>query len=159
MAERSGEPGRLAVGLARAREWFRGAMPRAALAAVGLFLLRLFVRDTSLYRDTPFGLLGPVTLFVCSAVVLYFGLKLAVRLKRMLLWKVRRRLVVTYLFVGLTPVVLLVALGALAATGGASQAMVRVVTVEIGATERQALEGARALAAALAKLPPNTPER
>ncbi|HEX8293681.1 MAG TPA: SpoIIE family protein phosphatase, partial [Pyrinomonadaceae bacterium] len=107
----------------------------------------------------PLGLLGPVTLFVCAAVVLYFGLKLAVRLKRMLLWKVRRRLIVTYLFIGLTPVVLLLALGALAATGGSSQAMVRVVTVEIEATERQALENAKALAAALARLPPNTTER
>ena len=53
------------------------------------------------------------------------GLKLAVRLKRMLLWKVRRRLIVTYLLIGLTPVVLLLALGALAATGGSSQAMVQ----------------------------------
>lgn len=150
---------RVAGRLGRAREWFRRAMPRVALAAVALFLLRLFVRDTSLYQDTPFGLLGPVTFFVCAAVLLYFGLKLAVRLKRKLLWKVRRRLIITYLFVGLTPVVLLLALGALAATGGSSQAMVRVVTVEIEATERQALEGAKTLAGALARLPPNTSER
>ncbi len=150
---------RVAVLLGRARELFRRAMPRVALAAGALFLLRLFVRDTSLYRDTPFGLLGPVTFAVCAGVVLYFGLKLAVRLKRMLLWKVRRRLIVTYLFIGLTPVVLLLALGVLVATGGSSQAMVRVVTVEIEATERQALESARTLASALAKLPPNTPER
>ncbi|HEX8117965.1 MAG TPA: HAMP domain-containing protein, partial [Pyrinomonadaceae bacterium] len=143
----------------RARESFRRAMPRVALAAVALFLLRLFVRDTSLYKDTPLGLLGPATFVVCAFVILYFGLKLAVRLKRMLLWKVRRRLVVTYLFVGLTPIVLLLALGVLAATGGSSQAMVRVVTVEIEASERQSLEGARTLAASLARLPPNTSER
>ncbi|HEX8336583.1 MAG TPA: SpoIIE family protein phosphatase [Pyrinomonadaceae bacterium] len=149
-----------AVGvLARARGSFRRAMPRVAVAAFALFLLRLFVQDTWLYRETPLGLLGPLTLFVCAGVVLYFGLKLAVRLKRMLLWKVRRRLIVTYLFVGLTPVVLLLALGALAATGGSSQAMVRVVTVEIEATERQALENARALAGALARLAPNATER
>lgn len=155
MSESSGVAGLFA----RARESFRGAMPRVALAAVALFLLRLFVRDTSLYRETPLGLLGPFTFLLCAAVVLYFGLKLAVRLKRRLLWKVRRRLVITYLFVGVTPVVLLLALGALAATGGSSQAMVRVVTVEIEATERHALEGAKALAASLAKLPPNTSER
>ena len=71
----------------------------------------------------------------------------------------RRRLIITYLFVGLTPVVLLLALGALAATGGSSQAMVRVVTVQLEATERQTLEGAQALAGALARLPPNTTER
>ncbi|MBV9928089.1 MAG: SpoIIE family protein phosphatase [Acidobacteria bacterium] len=144
---------------ARARESFRRAMPRVALAAVALFLLRLFLRDTSLYRNTPLGLLGPVTFVVCACVILYFGLKLAVRLKRMLLWKVRRRLIVTYLFVGLTPVVLLLALGVLVATGGSSQAMVRVVTVEIEASERQALEGARTLAGSLARLPPNTSGR
>lgn len=155
----AGASERVAGRLGRAREWFRRAMPRLALAAGALFLLRLFVRDTSLYKDTPLGLLGPVTLFVCAAVLLYFGLKLAVRLKRKLLWKVRRRLIITYLFIGLTPVVLLLALGALAATGGSSQAMVRVVTVEIEATERQALEGAKMLAGALARLPPNTPER
>src|SRR5215207_8160109 len=159
MGGSSGASERVTWRLARAREWFRRAMPRAALAAVALFLLRLFVRDTSLYQDTPFGLLGPVTFIMCAAVLLYFGLKLAVRLKRKLLWKVRRRLIITYLFVGLTPVVLLLALGALAATGGSSQAMVRVVTVEIEATERHALEGAKALAGALARLPPNTPER
>ncbi|MET0647301.1 MAG: SpoIIE family protein phosphatase [Pyrinomonadaceae bacterium] len=159
MSGRSGVSERVAVLLGRAREWFRRAMPRVALAAGALFLLRLFVRNTSLYRDTPFGLLGPVTFVVCAGVVLYFGLKLAVRLKRMLLWKVRRRLIVTYLFIGLTPVVLLLALGVLVATGGSSQAMVRVVTVEIAATERQTLEGARVIAGALAKLPPNTSER
>lgn len=159
MDGRAGMWERAAVWLGRARELFRRAMPRVALLAVALFLLRLFVRDTWVYNNTSLRLLGPVTLFVCAAVVLYFGLKLAVRLKRMLLWKVRRRLIVTYLFVGLTPVVLLLALGVLVAIGGSSQAMVRVVTVEIEATERQALEGAKSLAEALTKLPPDTSQR
>lgn len=159
MGGRSRLSERAAGTFGRAREWFRRVMPRVALAAAGLFVLRLFVRDTSLYQNTPFGLLGPVTFCLCAGVLLYFGLKLAVRLKRKLLWRVRRRLIITYLFVGLTPVVLLLALGALLATGGSSQAMVRVVTVEIEATERHALGGARSLAATLAGLPPNTPER
>ncbi|HEX8723463.1 MAG TPA: SpoIIE family protein phosphatase [Pyrinomonadaceae bacterium] len=150
-----GASDRFADGVARVREWLRRAMPRAALAAVALFLLRLFVRDTSAYQTTPLGLLGPLTFAACAAVLLYYGVKVLVRLKRMLLWRVRRRLVITYLFVGLTPVVLLLALGAVAATGGSSQAMSRVVTVEVGATERHALEAARTLAAALARLPPS----
>lgn len=153
MAGGSGASRRLGLRLARAREWFRRAMPRVALGAVALFLLRLFVRDTSLYRNTPLGLFGPFTLLLCAVVALYFGLKLAVRLKRKLLWKVRRRLVVTYLFVGLTPVVLLLALGVLVAVGGSSQGMARVVTVEAGATERQAAEGARSLAEGLLAQP------
>jgi sigma-B regulation protein RsbU (phosphoserine phosphatase) len=150
---------RFAEVLSRVREWLRRAMPRVAVVAVALFLLRLLVRDTWLYGNTPVRFLGPLTLIAVLATVCYYGLKILVRLKRMLLWRVRRRLVITYLFVGLTPVVLLLLLGALAATGGSSQAMVRVVTVQIGATERQASESARVLADALVQLPPNTNER
>jgi serine phosphatase RsbU (regulator of sigma subunit) len=154
-----GASDRFAEGLESAREWLRRVMPRVALAAVALFLLRLFVRDTAVYRATPLRLLGPLTLVACVAVVLYYGVKLLVRLKRMLLWRVRRRLAITYLFVGLTPVVLLLALGALAATAGSTQAMARVVSVEIEATERHALEGARTLADAFARLPPTASDR
>jgi sigma-B regulation protein RsbU (phosphoserine phosphatase) len=145
---------RFAEGFAWARERLRRAMPRVALAAGALFLLRLLVRDTAVYKDTAVGLLGPLTFLACATVILYYGLKLLVRLKRALLWRVRRRLIITYLFVGLTPVVLLLALGALAATGGSTQAMVRVVTVQVGATEREALESARVLADALLTLSP-----
>jgi len=145
---------RFADWFAWAREWMRRVMPRLALVAGALFLSRLFVRDTALYQNTPLRLLGPLAFLACAAVLLYYGLKLLVRLKHALLWRVRRRLIITYLFVGLTPVVLLLALGALAATGGSSQAMVRAVTVEVGTTERQALESARTLADALLALPP-----
>src|SRR5919199_4243114 len=150
---------RSAEALAGAREWLRRVMPRVAVAAVALYLLRLLIADTWLYRETPVGLLGVLTFCAAFATVVYYGLKILVRLKRLLLWRVRRRLIITYLFVGLTPVVLLLLLGALAATGGSSQAMVRVVTVEVGATERQALEGARTLAEALLELPPNGGDR
>jgi sigma-B regulation protein RsbU (phosphoserine phosphatase) len=150
---------RLAEALAGAREWLRRVMPRVAVGAFALYLLRLLISDTWLYRNTPVGLLGVLTFCAAFATVVYYGLKILVRLKRLLLWRVRRRLIITYLFVGLTPVVLLLLLGALAATGGSSQAMVRVVTVEVGATERQALEGARTLAEALLELPPNVGDR
>jgi sigma-B regulation protein RsbU (phosphoserine phosphatase) len=145
--------------MTRLREWLRRMMPRVALAAVALYVLRLLIRDTSAYRNTPLGLIGFLTFCAVAATVLYYGLKLLVRIKRYLLWRVRRRLIITYLFVGMTPIVLLLLLGALAATGGSTQAMVRVVTVEIGATERQTLEGARTLADALVALPSNASER
>jgi sigma-B regulation protein RsbU (phosphoserine phosphatase) len=154
-----GASDRFAEALARAREWLRRVMPRVAVAAVALYVLRLLIAGTWLYRNTPVRLVGLLTFLAVCATVLYYGLKILVRLKRLLLWRVRRRLIITYLFVGLTPVVLLLLLGALAATGGSSQAMVRVVTVEVGATERQALEGARALADALLQLPPNANDR
>ena len=150
---------RSAEALARAREWLRRLMPRVAVAAVALYVLRLFISNTWLYRNTPVGLVGVLTFLAVCATVVYYGLKILVRLKRLLLWRVRRRLIITYLFVGLTPVVLLLLLGALAATGGSSQAMVHVVAVEVSATERQTLEGARALADALLQLPPNASDR
>src|SRR5947199_7042274 len=102
---------RTADAFAAAREWMRRVMPRAAVAAGVLYILRLLLRDTEVYRDTPLRLIGPLTLLVVCVVLVYYGLKALVRLKRKLLWRVRRRLIITYLFVGLTPVVLLLLLG------------------------------------------------
>src|SRR5919107_2477390 len=150
---------RAADAFARAREWMRRVMPRVAVAAGVLYILRLLLRDTQVYRDTPLRVIGPLTFLAVCVVFAYYGLKVLVRLKRKLLWRVRRRLIITYLFVGLTPVVLLLLLGGIAATGGSSQAMVRVVTVQLEATERQTLEGARSIAEGLAALPPNGNER
>jgi sigma-B regulation protein RsbU (phosphoserine phosphatase) len=150
---------RAADAFASAREWTRRVMPRVAIAAGVLYVLRLLLRDTAVYRDTPLGLIGPLTFLAVCTVLVYYGLKILVRLKRKLLWRVRRRLIITYLFVGLTPVVLLLLLGAIAATGGSSQAMVRVVTVQLEATERQTLESARSTAEGLLALPPNANER
>lgn len=151
--------GRSAEKFSRAREWLRRAMPRVALASVALYILWLLIRDTGVYKSTPIRFVGPLTVFAVCATVFYYGLKILVRLKRKLLWRVRRRLIITYIFIGATPVILMLLLGALAVTGGSSQAMVRVVTVEINATERQTLEGARALADALLSLPANGNER
>jgi sigma-B regulation protein RsbU (phosphoserine phosphatase) len=150
---------RAADAFAGAREWMRRVMPRVAVAAGALYILRLLLRSTAVYRDTPLGLIGPLTFIAVCTVLVYYGLKILVRLKRKLLWRVRRRLIITYLFVGLTPVVLLLLLGGIAATGGSSQAMVRVVTVQLEATERQTLESARTTADGLLALPPNANER
>jgi sigma-B regulation protein RsbU (phosphoserine phosphatase) len=141
------------------RLWLRRVMPRVALAAVVLFVVRLLVQNTSLYRDTPLHLLGPVTFCLVSAVIIYYSLKGLRRLKQLLLWRVRRRLIVTYLFVGLTPVVLLTVLGYFAAIIGSRQVMVRVVTVQFNSTQRQVAENARALAEELSKMPATTADR
>jgi sigma-B regulation protein RsbU (phosphoserine phosphatase) len=150
---------RAADAFASAREWMRRVMPRVAVAAGVLYILRLLLRNTAVYKNTPLGLIGPLTFIAVCTVLVYYGLKILVRLKRKLLWRVRRRLIITYLFVGLTPVVLLLLLGGIAATGGSSQAMVRVVTVQLEATERQTLESARSTAEGLLALPPNANER
>jgi len=138
----------------RVEERLRRVMPRVALAAVALFVVRWLVAGTEAYRTTPLGLLGPLTAAAVTAAVTYYLVRFLLRLKRMLLWRVRRRLVITYLFVGLTPVVLLLILGFVATVGGSSQAMVRVVAVQLRAAERQALDEARALAEGLLELPP-----
>ncbi len=158
-AGRQGVSDRFAERFARAREWLRRVMPGVALAALALYVVRLLIQGTSAYRETPLRLVGVLAFLAVAAVVCYYGLKLLVRLKRRLLWRVRRRLIITYLFVGVTPVVLLLLLGALVAAGGSSQAMARVVTVQVGETERHALESARTVADALLALPRDTGER
>jgi phosphoserine phosphatase RsbU/P len=142
----------------RLERWLRRAMPRVALAAVVLFVVRWLLAGTELYRTTPLGLLGQLTALAVSATAVYYGARVLLRLKRMLLWRVRRRLVITYLFVGLTPIVLLVVLGFVATVGGSSQAMVRLVTVQLRAAERQALDEARALAEGLLEMPAGSGE-
>ena len=150
---------RFAERFARAREWLRRVMPRVALAALALYLVRLLIQGTAAYRETPLRIVGLLSLLAVLITVCYYGLKLLVRLKRRLLWRVRRRLIITYFFVGMTPVVLLLMLGALAAAGGSSQGMARLVTVQVGETERQAAASARTLADALVALQQGGGER
>jgi hypothetical protein len=84
----------------------------------------------------------------------YFGLKMLRWLERRLLWRVRRRLVITYLLVGLTPIVLLTLLGIALAIGGSNRALMRVVTAQMDATAKEALANVRNIAEALGRLPP-----
>ncbi|HEV2765893.1 MAG TPA: SpoIIE family protein phosphatase [Pyrinomonadaceae bacterium] len=139
-----------------ARAWLRRVMPRVALVAAALFLLKVFFGGSALYGGNAFGSpLNFVTLLACAAAVVYYGLRALVWLKRTLLWRVRRRLVITYLFVGLTPLVLLTLLGFLSAVGGSSQALGRIAVVQIEGTKKEVLNNARALAESLARRPDN----
>ncbi len=143
-----------------ARVWLRRVMPGAAVAAALLFVLRMLLDKTWVYGDHFAGrLLGVLTFCVIFAALAYYGLKALLWLKRRLLWRVRRRLVITYLFVGLTPIVLFMLLGLLSAFGGSNQAMSRIVAAQFNTTERQVRENARALADAYARLPPSTDAR
>src|ERR1043166_1554382 len=81
---------RFAEASARVREWLRRVMPRVALAAVALYVLRLLIADTWVYRNTPLGtVVGLLTFLAVCATALYYGLKILVRLKGPLLWRVR----------------------------------------------------------------------
>ncbi|HEX5706547.1 MAG TPA: HAMP domain-containing protein, partial [Pyrinomonadaceae bacterium] len=137
------------------RGWLRRVMPRVAVAAGALLVLWLVVAGTR-FNETPLdNLLDTLTFCVVFFTFLYFGARALLWAKRKLLWRVRRRLIVTYLFVGLTPIVLLVILGAFAVYIAAGQAMARIVTTQVGAAERRALAHARALAEDFARLPAN----
>ncbi|MBA2502491.1 MAG: SpoIIE family protein phosphatase [Pyrinomonadaceae bacterium] len=142
----------------RVREWLRRVMPRVGVVAAVLFLLRWFLESSWLYRERhPVALLWEVlTLPVIVFAAIYWGYKALRWLKQRVLWRVRRRLAITYLFVGLTPIVLLLGLGFIFAMTLAVNEMVGDVTSQVGATERQALENSRSLADALAALPTNT---
>jgi hypothetical protein len=108
-----------------------------AIAATVLFIARLILRDTFLFGENTFGaLLEFITTLLAIITVVYYGFKVFRYLKLRLLWRVRRRLAITYLFVGLTPIVLLALLG-ISAMLGAGQAMSRIVAVGMIASERQ----------------------
>lgn len=142
------------------RAWLRRVMPGVAATAALLCILRLLFGRTWLYGDHFVGgLLRFLTIASVLAALAYYGLKSLLWLKRRLLWRVRRRLVITYLFVGLTPIVLFLLLGLLSAFGGSNQAMSRIVAAQFNTTERQARDNARALADAYARLPANTDAR
>ena len=139
------------------RAWLRRVMPRVAVAATVLFLLNLLFGDTRFYEDHIVGgLLQLLTLVVVPCTVLYYGFKALRWLKGRLLWRVRWRLAVTYLFIGLTPIVLLTVLGLLFAVSTSVEGMVRLVTLQVRQTEMETLDNARLLADAFNALPPNT---
>ncbi|MGI8655245.1 MAG: PP2C family protein-serine/threonine phosphatase [Pyrinomonadaceae bacterium] len=142
------------------RLWLRRAMPRVAIAAAVLFAAWLLFSRTFLFGENSFGtLLEFITTLLVFITVVYYGFKVFRYLKQRLLWRVRRRLAITYLFVGLTPIVLLAMVGILSAMIGAGQAMSRIVAVSMSAGERQTLASAHALYDGASRLPPDAGNR
>ncbi len=141
----------------RTRETLRRVMPRVAMTTALAFVVWLLVRENAIYRALFAGrVFGLITFILVCFTVSYYGFKTLRWLKRRLLWRVRRRLAITYLFVGLTPIVLLLSLGLLAAFGGSSQAIARIITSQFNATQKHAQTNARALADSFSRLPPAT---
>ncbi|MDQ3135802.1 MAG: hypothetical protein M3Q76_13560, partial [Acidobacteriota bacterium] len=137
------------------RGWLRRVMPRVAVAAGVCFFLRGVVVNRRFYQESWVGeLFGFVTFLLVAATLGYYGYITLRWLKRKLLWRVRRRLIITYLFIGLTPIVLLSGLGFLFGFSMALNSMADTVMKEVNATERETLANARTLADALAALPP-----
>ena len=136
-----------------ARLWLRRVMPRVAIAAAFVVALRLLADDLGLPLGGAVSALLRAAFVLVYLTLLYYGFKALRWLKRRLLWRVRRRLVITYLFVGLTPIVLLAALAALTGMVGLNQVMTRVVEVHLAEQERETAESARLLAESFAQLP------
>jgi sigma-B regulation protein RsbU (phosphoserine phosphatase) len=155
-----GQRGKRRLALSTMRRWLRRTMPRVAIVAGLLLVVWMFVSDTRFYRET---LIGSSFGLICFVAVcftsVYYGLKALRWLKRKLLWRVRRRLVITYLFVGLTPIILLALLGLLSAFGGSAQGIARIITAQVNATEKQTQLSARTLADSLSRLPANADDR
>jgi sigma-B regulation protein RsbU (phosphoserine phosphatase) len=119
----------LAAGL-----WPQGWVARGACYslcfAIGLFALQLLLKLFAPGSADSIG--GWVKFLVFDAALLYSIL--AFRwLKRKLLWRLRNRLIVTYVFIGVIPAVLLVAMALFTLYGFAGQFAIFVVTSEINA--------------------------
>ena len=150
----------LSVTASRARDWLRLMMPHVAVAAALLFISKWLFGDTRLYGNNLIGhTLGLVTFLVISFTTLYYCLKGLRWLKRRLLWRVRRRLVITYLFVGLTPIVLLGILSFLFAISASIADAPRTVTMQLEEMKKRSLLSARALGLGFSRLPEDADDR
>ncbi|MBZ5685804.1 MAG: SpoIIE family protein phosphatase [Acidobacteriia bacterium] len=117
--------------------WPQGRMARLACylaaLAIALFALEKLLGFFSLNWGAHLG--GWVSFLTFLACVLFFIL--AFRwVKRRILWRLRNRLIVTYMFIGVIPAVLLVAMGLITLYGLGGQFAVFVVTSEIDAQLR-----------------------
>lgn len=149
--------------LIRAELWPQGKMARLAcyLAALAAFLFGL-QEMLGLFRLSWGEYLGGwVTFLTFLACILFFILGFR-WVRRRILWRLRNRLIVTYMFIGVIPAVLLVAMGLITLYGLGGQFAVFVVSSEINAQLRslEAVNGAvtNELAAHLERGDKSTPE-
>lgn len=123
--------------LIRAELWPQGRMARlacylAGLAAVLFSLEKLLGLFAPSWGQHLGGWVGFLTF--CAGVLFFI---LAFRwVKRRLLWRLRNRLIVTYVFIGVIPAVLLIGMGLITIYGLSGQFAVFVVTSEIHAQLR-----------------------
>jgi sigma-B regulation protein RsbU (phosphoserine phosphatase) len=122
----------LAAGL-----WPHGWVARGACyslgLAIGLFVLEMLLKLVAPRASDSLG--GWVKFLVFDAAVLFSIL--AFRwLKRKILWRLRNRLIVTYVFIGVIPAVLLIVMALITLYGFAGQFAIFVVTSELNSQLR-----------------------
>src|ERR1039457_5236573 len=122
----------LAAGL-----WPQGWIARGACyslgLAVGLFILKMLLK---LFAPAASASLGGWVKFLVFDTALLFSILAFRWLKRRILWRLRNRLIVTYVFIGVIPAVLLIAMALITLYGFAGQFAVFVVTSEINSQLR-----------------------
>ena len=124
--------------------WPEGRMARLACylaaMAVGLSVLRKLL---DLVAPSWADHLGGWIVFLGCIAALLFSILAFKWLKRRILWRLRNRLIVTYVFIGVIPAVLLVSMAGITLYGLAGQFAVFVVTSEIQ-SQLRSLEAANA---------------
>lgn len=130
-------------------------MARVAVGGVLLAVLAAILPGYGALRDAGEVAAALAAVFITTSVF-YYGFRILRWIARRLLWRVRRRLMITYLFVGVTPILLLGLFGVLSAFTGSSQAMARIAAVQIMMVEKAAGASARDIAGELAGLTGDT---
>src|SRR5580700_4863229 len=112
--------------------WPEGWVARGACYslgfALGLLVLQLLLK---LFAPAAADNIGGWVKFLVFVAALLFSILAFRWLKRKLLWRLRNRLIVTYVFIGVIPAVLLIAMAFITLYGFAGQFAVFVVTSEI----------------------------
>jgi phosphoserine phosphatase RsbU/P len=130
--------------LIAAELWPEGRVARLACylgaMALGLFALKKLLGLFAASWGDHLG--GWIIFLTCIATVL-FSILAFKWLKRRILWRLRNRLIVTYVFIGVIPAVLLLSMAAITLYGLAGQFAVFVVTSEIQ-SQLRSLEAANA---------------
>jgi len=125
--------------------WPQGRMARLACYLAGLAAALFLLEELSALVHLSWGehLGGWISFLAFVAGLLFFILGFR-WVRRRILWRLRNRLIVTYIFIGAIPVVLLVAMGVITLYGLGGQFAVFVVTSEIDAQLRslEAVNGA-----------------
>ena len=123
--------------LTEAELWPKGRMALLACYMAGLAVLLYVVEKLLGIFSKNWGqqLGGWIGFLVFCAGVLFFILAFK-WVKRRILWRLRNRLIVTYMFIGVIPAVLLIAMGLITLYGFGGQFAVFVVTSEIHAQLR-----------------------
>src|SRR5215469_8694465 len=105
-------------GLLQLRLWLEthGLYPKGRLAFIswylfGLNILLVLVQRVATVLHKPFGIyLSGWIVFLSLVTVVLFSVLVGRRISSKLLWRLRNRLIVTYIFIGVIPLILLIAL-------------------------------------------------